>query len=437
MKRTRIATKLGLLLLALTSMPMSRAAATGIYLQGIGPVNRSMGSAAVAAPIDAIGALHWNPASISGMPRSELSFGLELLLPDSEITSTIPAFGLTGTSDSEAGATPIPSVGWVQHSDKMPGLTYGLGVFGVAGLATNYQSSLTNPVLFPQETPPGSGMPGGFGRISTEAQFMQLTPTLAYAVNDKLSIGFAPTVTLGKVIVNPMVFIPTDDANGDFLETYPTGVGSRWAWGFGGQAGVYYISDSGLRLGASIKSPQWMEDFRYRSQDENGFPRHDRVKIDLPMIVSVGTSYCLLENILLALDVRYYDYKNTDGFGTEGFSPDGALQGLAWKGALEVALGTQIQLSERLYGRVGYQFNQNPIAQNEAFFNLGSPTVVQHWVNFGGSYLVNDCVSVDFAVTHGFENRVTGQFIGSPDPAATVSTAASGWAWTLGVTMRL
>ncbi|MDD4033102.1 MAG: hypothetical protein PHS48_07655, partial [Bacteroidales bacterium] len=39
--------------------------AQGILLRGMGAVNESMGGAAVAAPLDATGAIYWNPASIS------------------------------------------------------------------------------------------------------------------------------------------------------------------------------------------------------------------------------------------------------------------------------------------------------------------------------------------------------------------------------------
>src|SRR4051812_33657633 len=39
----------------------------GDSLPGAGPINRSMGGAAVAAPIDPAGALYWNPATIGGL----------------------------------------------------------------------------------------------------------------------------------------------------------------------------------------------------------------------------------------------------------------------------------------------------------------------------------------------------------------------------------
>ena len=38
-------------------------AQSGHVLDAVGPVNQSMGGAGTAMPLDAMGALHWNPAS--------------------------------------------------------------------------------------------------------------------------------------------------------------------------------------------------------------------------------------------------------------------------------------------------------------------------------------------------------------------------------------
>ena len=37
-----------------------------------------------------------------------------------------------------------------------------------------------------------------------------------------------------------------------------------------------------------------------------------------------------VERLLVAFDLRYVDYRNTNGFRDTGFSPQGALRGLGW-----------------------------------------------------------------------------------------------------------
>jgi len=101
--------------------------AQGTIFGAAGPVNRSMGGASVAAPIDSIGAIFWNPASISGMESSETAFGLGLLIPNHTVTSSIGGVG--GSTEADAGIFPIPNIGWVHHVENSK-LTFGLGEHG-------------------------------------------------------------------------------------------------------------------------------------------------------------------------------------------------------------------------------------------------------------------------------------------------------------------
>src|SRR5262245_38282761 len=78
-----------LVVLALAAPPAQ--AQIGILFTGAGPVNRSMGGASTAAPLDASGALYWNPASISGLAGSSIDFGVELLYPQTRLASSVPA----------------------------------------------------------------------------------------------------------------------------------------------------------------------------------------------------------------------------------------------------------------------------------------------------------------------------------------------------------
>jgi long-chain fatty acid transport protein len=176
-------------LLVLLALP-GAVCAQGIALDGAGPVNRAMAGAATAAPIDASGALFMNPASISGLECSEMDIGLELLLPTETLSSslTIPGVGVIGGSTGgEPGTTPVPTMAIVHKCCDSP-WTLGLGMFGIAGFASNYPaSSLTtthNPVLFPQQNSSIVGLPPGLGRINSSAQFFQIIPTASYAITE-------------------------------------------------------------------------------------------------------------------------------------------------------------------------------------------------------------------------------------------------------------
>ena len=73
-------------------------------------------------------------------------------------------------------------------------------MYGIAGFRANYPASTTNPILTPQ--PAAGGL--GFGQLFSEAEFLQIVPTIAYAVSDNLSIGVSPTITMGRIAFDPL-----------------------------------------------------------------------------------------------------------------------------------------------------------------------------------------------------------------------------------------
>lgn len=368
-----------------------------------------MGGAGTAAPIDAMGALYWNPASISGLANDEMSFGVDLLMANHRVDSS---FGpLSGSTQSDPGVFPIPNVGWI-HKTQNPSLTIGLGVHGVAGFKTNLPSDTQNPVLM--------APPNGLGSITSEGSFLQIAPVGSLALTDQLSVAAGPTITMGQIGVDPFVF-DSPNANG----SYANGRSSRYHWGAGFQLGTYYIVNPCWRLGASLKSPTWMETFEFYSTDANGGPRTLHTDLDLPLILSLGTSFTNRENLLVALDVRYFDYQNTNGLGDRAtFDATGRLMGLDWSSVLSTAVGMEYKLWEQTKIRCGYTYNQNPVRNSEAFFNLASPLIYQHMVSCGGSYMPTESVSMNAAYSYMLPNTRTGPIF-SPLVGAIPGTSLS------------
>ena len=407
--------------------------AQGIMLSHFGPVSASMGGASTAAPIEAMSALGWNPATISGLPNSELSFGLGLLLSDPVIESSIPGLA-AGSTGAEPGVLAVPNVGWVHRLNDVA--TIGLGVFSVGGFKINYPASLSNPVLAPVSNDPG--LPGGLGSLYADAQFTQLAPVISLAVTERLSIGIGPTITTGQIVVDPLLLAAPNDADNSGIPTYPSGRGTRFGWGGGAQLGMYYITDVGMHFGASIKSPQWMEDFRVHTENELGLPYAAKFKFDLPMIISVGTAYAGIEDLVLAVDLRYFDYRNTDGFGNHGYDPYGALTGLSWTNQFALAAGMQYRLTDHLRARAGYTYNTSPFSDADTFYNVASPLNYQHQLGLGLSCDLSDCVAFHLSYTHYFEYDSTGPIIlpTGAIPGSSVTNRASADIGTLGVTVR-
>ncbi len=362
------AAKKSLVLLAIFASLCSPASGQGVFLTGVGAVNRSMGGAATAAPIDAMGALHWNPATISGLECNEIAFSAEIMLIDNDLS----AGGVTASG--ETGVVPLPAMAWVHHVEGTDN-TIGLGLYSFAGFAQNLPAVTGHPILDPASP---------FSPLYSEGQFFQIVPTFSRAFTDRLSIGFAPTIDLGRVELDPILFGPA---------VLGPGAGTRWSWGLGAQLGVYYMHSDTTHFGFSIKSPQWFEEFRTHTV-AGGVPAVSKLKLDLPMVISAGMSYTGVPDWTFALDLRYFDYENTDGFG----KPDIFGTELNWNNVFSVALGAQRRVHDCLYVRAGYTYNTSPINSSTIGINFATPLYQQHVIGVGASYAFAD--NVDFTLSY-------------------------------------
>ncbi len=410
------------LLTSVSSLPVQ--AQSGHVLNGVGPVDQAMAGAGMAAPRDALGSVHWNPASISALEESSLDFSIQFLFPTGEISSSVEAgaFGfapppfppstplppaaVSGATDSDAGPFPIPAIGYVRKLDDSP-VTFGFGAMFVGGFGVDYaadpppfdnQGNLNtsaNLIVTPQQAQGGFG----FGAIESSFALLQVNPTVAYELSEQVSIGFAPTINYALLNVTPFPAAPPDPITG----LYPDGP-QEGALGFGFQVGLHAKSSNGLSGGISFKSPQWFSDFEFTSEDINPGTEF-AFNLDYPMIISAGVAYSDMDRLMVAADLRYVDFENTDGFSESGFDPTTfAVAGFGWKSILIAALGVEYEVAEGVPVRLGYSYNENPLQDELAFFNTPANALIQHRVAGGVGFEVADRVKINAAVQYGLEN---------------------------------
>jgi long-chain fatty acid transport protein len=428
---------LGLMIFALAVAPGR--AQFGLVNDGIGPIGRVIPT--VAAGIDAPGAIYWNPASISGLERSEFASGIDAVFPRSTLSSTVdagalglglPFHTLSGSDKADNGVYPLPYLGLVYKPDDSP-WAFGLGIFSVGGFSVNYPASTTNPVLTPQ---PPQGI--GLGSIYSQLVVLEINPVVSYRLTDHLSFGIGPAIGLANVKVDPALIASPDAARTGIFPTYPFGTHAPFIWGGGAEAGLFYTLDQGWRLGASIKSPRWFEKERFQSQDQAGGPRFFTFRADVPMIVSAGVTYAGFDRWLFAIDTHYIDYGNATGLRQSGFDPTGAVLGIGWRSIWAIALGAQYRMTDGLTVRAGYTWNQNPIDSQHAFFNVASPAIRQNAFTVGATYQVTEDLSFSAAYGYAFQNSVSGPFVlpGGSLPGTNVTSTGSGQLLVLGATVR-
>jgi long-chain fatty acid transport protein len=155
------------------------------------------------------------------------------------------------------------------------------------------------------------------------------------------------------------------------------------------------------------------------------------------MIPSVGISYAGFERLVLAADLRWVDYENTNGFKAARFDSAGALTGLGWRSVLAVAAGAQYQLTNAIAVRAGYTFNQNPIPDSVSAVNVASPALYEHILYLGGSVQLTQAFTLSLAYYHAFNFSITGPMVGTAGliPGTSVTNDAVIDALTLGFTV--
>jgi long-chain fatty acid transport protein len=263
----------------------------------------------------------------------------------------------------------------------------------------NFPGDPSNPILAP------TGPLNQFilGSQVGSLVILAIEPTVSYQVTDRLTIGASPMVDVSVVSFDPAFFGPTSQARVTDPRQFPSGSHTRPFWGGGFRAGATYRIVDHLFAGFAYTSPQWFETWRFNARDANGDPLSFRTQFTLPQVFSLGLAYDGIDGLLLAADVRWFDYRTTDLLGQpvrEG--------GANWDGVWAVALGARYQATDRLSVQLGYLYNDNPISSALALFNTQLPALTQHTLSAGAYFQVNESIGLSLAYVHGFENSISG-----------------------------
>jgi len=410
-----------LVLLLFTSLAFSQ---VGHLMQGVGAVNMSMGGAATAQPLDISGAMQWNPASLSVFNGSKLKFDVGGFFSSPKLYSSLPEGAMWPEGAFGPGTPASPPVSGVTKDDKgtsiMPALafawgkedskhTFGVSASGVSGFGVTFPEEKNSP-LNPDGTPNPSWDPSqnsnpinypqaanGFGRVESNYMLLQVGFAWAYNFSEKFSIGLQPTFNYAALDLEPNPLAQPGPTG------YPTG--DATSFGYGGQIGLFYDSQKGIKLGASYKSPQMFS--------EMDFGNGTKFTMDYPAVYSIGLGYS--KGIVdFALDYRYVDYENTEGFSETGWTQVGSIKGFGWQNMSVVSAGLQLKMIKKLPLRFGYTYSSNPIKDELAMFSVPATAVIANAYQFGLSFIASDTFVIDAVYHYGKSDGKTSGNILNP-----------------------
>lgn len=356
---------------ALALSATSAFATNGDHLIGMGAKARGMGGIGIGMSHGAETALS-NPALITSVKGTEVSFGGTIFMPD---VKTNLGDG-SGFHESAADLSVIPEVALA--SKVSDNFYVGVGMFGVAGMGTDYRDAT-----------------GGMANMNmvTNLQLMQFAVPLAYKA-EGFSIGVAPVLQYGSLDINYDMSAMFMAAPGTNMSTTQ---GVAQDFGIGYNVGAAYEM-GGLTLGASYKSAIDME---YKGQisqamhDFTGAPASMfSDNLEQPAEMGVGASFTE-QGHTFAVD--YKQIKWSDAKGYKDFK---------WDDQDVIMLGYQYA-QDNWALRAGYNHATSPIKDQglagsllNVFNLLGFPAIVEDHYTVGASYGFSKMTSLDLAYVY-------------------------------------
>ena len=387
-------------------------ATNGDHLIGLGAKARGMGGIGIGMSHGAESALA-NPAMITSVSGTEVSFGGTIFMPDVEFNG----------AQSDADLSVIPEVAIAQKASD--NFYWGIGMFGTAGMGTDYRKD--------------TSATSGTMNMVTNLQLMQFAVPLAYKA-EGFSFGIAPVLQYGSL-----------DINYEFMGN-TVGAGVAQDLGFGYNIGAAYEMN-GLTVGASYKSAIEME---YDGQLSGAtapfvamgvFPGAMSDKLEQPAEIGVGASYTM-DGHTFAVDYKRIEWSDAKGY-----------KDFNWDDQDVIILGYQYA-QDNWAIRLGYNHASNPIKDAGAMtfaqagaawaasgsvdpndmyqyfggnamnmFNLlGFPATVEDHYTIGASYAFSKMTSLDLAYTYADEKKVSMMTMpdGMTDVTSTVKHSQQG-----------
>lgn len=366
-------------------------ATNGSNLYGIGVKSRAMGGVAIGMGHGAESGLS-NPALITSVKDLEISFGGTIFMPDVDNTNNIGGGNSSGSS--EADFSVIPEVSLVSKVNE--NLFLGIGMWGTAGMGTDYRETKT------------AATGGTQMQMVTNLQLLQFGVPIAYKM-DNISVAITPLIQYGSLDINyeypgnPNPAAPAQGTN------FGTGVGQDLQFGY--NLGLAY-NISNLTFGAAYKSQIDMDYQSVLSKTLTPFSStggYTNENLSTPSEIGIGISYELSEHTF-AIDYKKINWSDAEGY-----------KDFDWKDQDVYALGYQYKTTG-WSARIGYNYSKSPIEEQKANFTLagdtninsaglsastvntlnllGFPAITETHYTVGGSYSISGTTSVDLAYAY-------------------------------------
>lgn len=359
--------------------------------------------------------IFFNPAGMMRLEGDSLSLAGHLIMPNADFTnngSTInPSLGgtsLTGANDDGGASAIVPNLYWVKTIGEQ--LKFGLGVQTLFGLATEYDPNWV----------------GRYHAVETDLKTFNVNPSVAYQVNEKLSVGgginmviadiiFTNAIDFGSICLaksiagcnTPQGFDGFADLEGDNL--------SDPAFGF--NFGLQYLIDTDTVFGVSYRSeidldlsgdadftvPTAVTTFTGGSIGGTTFiDTGINAAVTLPASLALSIAH-KVDKVTYLADITWTGWSSFDELVIkyDNTSQSDTVIPENWEDSLRYSAGFDYQYESNMVLRAGLAFDETPVPSAESR-TARIPGNDRTWLSFGMTYTLDAESSVDVGYSHLF-----------------------------------
>jgi len=350
------------------------------------------GYAGRSSSADDASTVYGNPAGMSRIKEQQITGGVAAIDASTDIDRTSGRSSGSNKGDM-VPFTAVPMGFYVKPIDEH--WAFGLGVYAPFGLVTNYEN----------------GFQGGAFGSKSEVKVITFQPTVSYAFNDRVSIGFGPTI-------NRMTGTLESDLGGPALPATNVKIkGDDFGYGF--NVGLLVQATDTTRLGLTYHSKVDYHLDGHTSVTSVAAPLSGRYDASLNIATPESIDFSVTQAINDSWTVyagstwtRWSRLKNiTVNNDVPGTGLSSALFGTIteeqnWRDTWAYALGTSYQLNKEWVLRTGLSWDQSPTNNTDrspriptgdrTIFSMGAGwTPVKNWTfDVAYSYLKEKKVTV-------------------------------------------
>lgn len=378
--------------------------------------------------------IFFNPAGMMNLERDQLAIAAHYIIPsadfnnDGSVTAPQPPGGavgpgtvfLSGDDDDGGENAFVPNLYWVKTINAQT--KFGLGVNAPFGLTVDYDDEWV----------------GRYHALLSELLTVNINPSIAYRVNDKLSVGAGLSVMLADANLSSAIDFgafcyaanPFGPANCDGAGLSPSNLGTDNSDGeleleadnfddiaTGFNLGLIYQISDRTKIGVAYRSEVDISvegdgDFTVPNNvtlqtlvgGSGAFVDTDiGVDVTLPASFSVSVAPHQIDKFTWLVDVTWTGWSSFDELRIEYDNPaqPDSVTTEDWDDSMRYAVGFDYQYSDKIILRSGIALDETPVPSAERR-TPRLPGDDRTWQSFGLTYMVNNDMTFDFGYSHLF-----------------------------------